>query len=171
MIQFCIMGGQESQIKPEPKFYVTLMGASELRRDTLARQILSKRRREREGKASPPRQFFLTMMGATEINCPTLAEEFIDLQQLIRSGELTTADWDRAMTELGRLDVSIASFTLMGAFSECELPSESAEIDSLALQRHMGNITREASDVLQHGIGKRDGERHATLRRALLVEA
>jgi hypothetical protein len=89
----------------------------------------------------------------------------------MRSGELTMEDWDRAMSELGRLDVSIGSFTLMGGFSECELPSENQEIDSLALQRHMGNITRQASDVLQHGIGKRDGERHATLRRALLVEA
>jgi len=165
------MGGQESQIQPEPKIYITFMGASELRRDTLARQILSKRRREREGRTAPPRQFFLTIMGGTDIRCPTLAEEFIDLQQLIRSGELTPADWDRALRDLGRLDVSISSFTLMGGFSECELPSETEEIDSLALQRHMGNITREVGDVLQHGIGKRDGERHATLRRALLVEA
>ena len=170
MIQFCIMGGLDAVIKPEPKIYFTLMGGCELRRETLARRLLSQRQRQREGRPIP-RQFFITIMGGVDIGCPTLAEEFIDLQQLLRTGELTAADWEKAMSELGRLDVSIGSFTLMGGFSECELPSEAQEIDSLALQRHMGNISRDASDVLQHGIGKRDGERHATLRRALLVEA
>ncbi len=167
MIQFCIMGGQESKIRSEPKIYVTLMGACELKRDTLARQILAQRQRKRDGKDGPPKQFFLTIMGATEITCPTLAEEFLDLQQLIRTGELSTADWDRALADLGRLDVSIASFTVMGAFSECELPSETQEIDSLALQRHLGNISADAGEVLQHGIGQRDAERHTVVRRAL----
>ena len=170
MFQFCIMGGQEAVLKPESKLYITLMGACELRRETLARRILSQRERQREGRPVP-RQFFFTVMGAAEIRCPTLAEEFIDLQQLIRAGQLSVPDWDEAMADLGRLDVSVGSFTLMGAFSECELPSESQEIESLALQRHMGNITRDASEVLQHGIGKQDSERQATLRRALLVAA
>jgi|CXWL01.1.fsa_nt_gi hypothetical protein len=169
MIQFCIMSGQEAVIQPEPKLYITFMGGCELRRETLARRLLSQRQRQRDGRPIP-RQFFITIMGGVDIRCPTLAEEFIDLQQLIRGGELTLVDWDRAMVELGRLDVSIGSFTFMGGFSECELPSDAQEIDSLALQRHMGNITRDASDVLQHGFGKREGERHATLRRALLVE-
>ncbi len=169
MIQFCIMGGLDAVIKPESKIYFTLMGGCELRRETLARRLLSQRQRQREGRTIP-RQFFITIMGGVDIRCPTLAEEFIDLQQMIRSGELTMTDWDRAMGELGQLDVSIGSFTLMGGFGECELPSETQEVDSLALQRHMGNITRDASDVLQHGIGKRDGERQATLRRALVVE-
>lgn len=170
MIQFCIMGGQEAVIQPETKIYFTLMGGCDLRRETLARRLLAQRQRKKEGR-SIPRQFFITIMGATEVTCPTLADEFIDLQQLLRSGQLTLDDWDRAIGELSQLDVSIGSFTLMGGFSECEIPSESQEIESLALQRHMGNITREASDVLQHGIGKRNGERHATLRRALLAEA
>lgn len=170
MIQFCIMGGQEAVLKPESKIYITLMGGCELRRETLARRILAQRQREREGRPIP-RQFFLTIMGGADIRCPTLAEEFIDLQQLIRAGQLSLADWDKAMSDLGRLDVSVGSFTLMGGFSECELPSESQEIESLALQRHMGNISRDASEVLQHGIGKQDSERQATLRRALLVGA
>lgn len=167
MIQFCIMGGQDARIRPEPKIFVTLMGACDLQRDTLARQILSRRQRQREGKGAPPKQFFLTIMGATEIKCPTLAEEFLDLHQLMRTGELSMADWDRALADLGRLDVVIVSFTLMGAFSEAELPSETEEIDSLALQRHLGNISAAAGEVLQHGIGQRDAERQSVVRRAL----
>jgi hypothetical protein len=167
MIQFCIMSGHEAKIRPEPKIYVTLMGGCDLKRETVARRILTQRQRQREGKDTPPKQFFLTLMGGTVITCPTLAEEFLDLQQLIRAGELSLADWDRALADLGRLDVSIASFTLMGAFSECELPSETEEIDSLALQRHLGNISADAGEVLQHGIGQRDAERHSVVRRAL----
>jgi hypothetical protein len=167
MIQFCIMSGHEARIRPEPKIYVTLMGGCDLKRETLARQILAQRQRKREGKDCPPRQFFLTLMGGTVITSSTLTEEFLDLQQLIRAGELSLADWDRALADLGRLDVSIASFTLMGAFCECELPSETDEIDSLALQRHLGNVSADAGEVLQHGIGQRDAERHSVVRRAL----
>jgi len=167
MFQFCIMGGQESKIRPEPKVYVTFLGGCELKRGTLARQILAQRQRRRDGKDVPPKQFFLTIMGGTVIKYPTLAEEFLDLQQLIRAGELSVSDWDHALADLGRLDVVIVSFTLMGGFSECELPSESEEIDSLALQRHLGNISADAGAVLQHGIGQRDAERHTVIRRAL----
>ena len=106
-------------------------------------------------------------MGATEINAPTLAEEFIDLQELLRSGELRMDDWERHAADAGRSDVSISSFTLMAGFSECELPSENEEVDSLALHRHLGNIPESAGAVLQHGIGQRGAERRATLRRAV----
>ncbi len=171
MIQFCIMGGYEGLIRPDKKIYVTLMGGCELKKPTVARQILTHRRHESEGPLRPRRQFFLTIMGATEILCPTLAEEFIDLREMIHSGTLAMADFDRALADLARSETSYASFTLMGGFSESELPTEEKEIESLALQRHLGNISEEAGQVLQFGIGQRDAERRATLRRAILTEA
>ncbi len=171
MIQFCIMGGYEGLIRPERKVYLTFMGGCELKRATVARQILAQRLHEREGKSAPPHQFFLTVMGAVEITCPTLAEEFIDLREMISSGSLSMDDWDRAMADLGRSDVSIASFTLMGGFAENELPSEEQEIESLAVQRHLGVISDSAGQVLQFGVGRRDAERRATLRRAILADA
>ena len=170
MIQFCIMGGHEGRIRPDKKLYVTLMGGCELTRATVARQILTQRQQEKEGRTHPPRQFFLTIMGGVDIKYPTLAEEFIDLRQMIQSGVLSMEDWDRAMIDLGRTDVSIASFTLMGGFSENELPTEAEEIDSLAVQRFLGNISNSAGEVLQYGIGQKDSERRATLRRAMLAE-
>ena len=171
MIQFCIMSGYDGRVRPERKVYVTLMGACDLKRSTVARQILAQRLQEREGKTHPPRQFFLTIMGATEITCPTLAEEFIDLREMMSSGALSMDDWDRAMADLGRSDVSIASFTLMGGFSESELPSENEEIESLAVQRHLGTISDSAGQVLQFGVGRHDAERRATLRQAILADA
>jgi len=43
MIQFCIMSGYEGRVRPERKVYVTLMGACDLKRSTVARQILAQR--------------------------------------------------------------------------------------------------------------------------------
>jgi hypothetical protein len=171
MIQFCIMGGYEGCVRPERKVYVTLMGGCDLKRATVARQLLARRLQEREGQTRPPRQFFLTIMGGVQIKCPTLAEEFIDLREMMSSGTLSMDDWDRAIADMGRADVSIASFTLMGGFSESVLPSENEEIESLAVQRHLGTISDSAGQVLQFGVGQRDGERRATLRRAVLADA
>jgi len=171
MIQFCILGGYDGRIRPEPKIYVTFMGGCDLKRETVARQILTQRLHEREGKPRPPRQFFLTIMGGVDITCPTLAEEFIDLREMIKSGALSMADWDRVMADLGRSDVSISSFTLMGGFSANELPTEEQEIESLAVQRHLGTISDSAGQVLQFGVGREGAERRATLRQAILADA
>ena len=171
MIQFCIMSGHEGLLPTERKFFFTLMGGCSFRRPTVARQILAARRNEAEGNPRAPRQFFLSIMGGVDINCPTLAEEFIDLREMIQSGALSMSDWDQAMADLGRTDASIGSFTLMGGFSENSLPSENQEIESLAVQRHLGNISEEAGTILQFGIGQRNAERRATLRRAVLTDA
>ena len=171
MIQVCIMGGHEGVIRPEPKIYFTLMGSCELKRQTVARQILAQRQQQKEGVTKPPKQFFLTVMGGAEIQSPTLAEEFIDLREMIQSGALSLGDWDRAMSDMSRSDVRIGSFTLMGGFSENVLPSDEDEIEGIAVQRHLGNISDSAGEVLQYGIGRKDIERRATLRRAVTAEA
>ena len=169
MIQVCIMSGHDGQLGSESKVYLTLMGGCELIRPTFARQILANRQQERAGRSKRPRQTFVTLLGGTEIKAPTLAEEFIELQELLSSGQFSMEDWDRNAAEAGRSDVSVASFTLMAGFDECELPSENEEIDRLALHRHLGTISEAASQTLQYGIGQRGAERRATLRRALLA--
>ena len=171
MIQFCIMGGYEGLIRPERKLYFTFMGGADLCRPTVARQILAQRQNAAKGLPKAPWQYFITIMGGVDIQSPTLAEEFIDLREMIQSRALTMADWDQAMADLTSTDVSVGSFTLMGGFSENSLPSEDQEIEGLAVQRHMGNISDRATEVLQYGIGQRNSERRATLRRAVLAEA
>ena len=171
MVQVCIMSAHEGRMKPEKKFYLTIMAGQELVRPTLARQLLSWRNQQRDPEAGMQRQYFLTVMGSVEIKCPTIAEEFIDLREMIASNALNMEDWDRAMTDLSRGDLFVASFTLMGSFEENTLPTEAEEIEALAMQRHLGNIPERASQVLQLGIGQRETERRSTLRRAMLVEA
>lgn len=167
MIHVCIMSGQDGYLASDNKFYFTLMGACDLICPTLARQIVAKRERERNGTSRPPRQFFLTIMGATEITAPTLAQEFLDFKDLLQSGAIAMADWDRHSGEIGRADVSVGSWKLMGHFSDSELPSDDDEVNALALQRHLGNISEAEGTALQYGIGQRGAQRRSAVRRAI----
>ncbi|MHC5108715.1 MAG: hypothetical protein ACYTHJ_02405 [Planctomycetota bacterium] len=169
MFQACILSGHEGTLGGGQKIYFTLMGSCELRAPTIARQIVSLVDRTDSGSQNSHsvKQLFITLMGSVEIKAPTLTEEFVDFRDLLHSGKLSLSNWDRYAAEANRSDVEIATFTLMGSFSDGELPEDDAEIDALAMQRHLGAISDDAAEVLKRGIGQRGGERRATLRRAI----
>jgi hypothetical protein len=190
MVKITIFGGYEGRLNFDNEFYFTLFGGCELVRPTLARQLVAQRQIERD-TSSPQkgldwrreaggapgrypnrrRPFFFTMFGSTEIKASTLAEEFIDLREAISSGALTVEDWDRSLADLARPEGSIGSFTLFGGFEDDVTPKEDEEVDALAIQRHLGNVSEHAGQALQLGIGQREGERRAILRHALLAES
>jgi hypothetical protein len=171
MIHITVFSGHDGQLQPDKRFYLTLFGGCDLVRPTVARQLLHERQAAQSGRPPIHPPFFLTIFGGVDIKYPTLTEEFLDLREMLNSGLLTMEDWDRSMAQLGRTGTSVASFTLFGGFGECELPSEEEEVDSLAVQRHLGNISESAGRVLQYGIGQRGSERVAALRRAFLTPA
>lgn len=171
MIQLCMFSGHEGRWRPDQKLYFTMFGGCALTRPTVARQILADREWQADPRRSPQRTFFLTVFGGVVIRSPTLSEEFIDLRQILDSGALSLTDYERAIAVLGRSESSIYPLTVFGGFVECQLPSENVEVDSLALQRHVGNIPDSAGRVLQLGIGQRDAERRATVHRAVLATA
>jgi hypothetical protein len=171
MIHITIFSGHDGQLQPDNRFYLTLFGGCDLIRPTVARQLLNERQMAASGRPSPHPPFFLTIFGGVDIKCPTLTEEFLDLREMINSGLLTMEDWDRSMAQLNRTGSTVASFTVFGGISEYELPTENEEVDSLAVQQHLGNISDSAGKVLQFGIGQRGSERVASLRRAFLTPA
>lgn len=171
MIHATIFAGHEARLQPGRRFFLTLFGACQLAWPTVARQLLAQRQAERDHRPPDGKPFFLTIFGGAGIKSPTLAEEFIDLRELISGGMLATEDWERSLVQLGHTGGAAASFTIFGAFDECELPSEDEEVDSLAVQRHLGNIPESAGQVLQYGIGQSGAERTATVRRAILASA
>jgi hypothetical protein len=166
MIHVTIFGGHEGHLQPDKRFYLTLFGGCELKRPTVARQLFARRQTGRNPHAEN-KPFFLTLFGTAGTKAPTLAEEFIDLREMISSGMLAPADWERSLLELGHTGGAIASLTIFGGFDECELPSENEEVESLAVHRHLGNIPEAAGEVLQYGIGQQGAERTATVRRAI----
>jgi len=170
MIQVTIFAGHEGEMRHDKWFYVTIFGGITLFKPTVARRILINRREDGTGTA-PRKPFFLTLFGGTEIKSPTLAAEFIDMREMVNSNVLSMDDWDQAMADLGRRQDSMASFTLFGGFEECTLPTDEEEIDSLAIQCHLGNVGSAARQILQTGIGQRETERRAILRQAVLATA
>jgi len=170
MIQVTVFSGHEGLLRNDRLFYLTLFGGCDLVRPTVARQILA-RSRERRDMVPMRRPFFLTIFGGVDIKAPTLAQEFLDFREMLHSGLLQLDQLDGWLAELQDSDGSVGSFTLFGGFDECALPTENEEIDSLGVQRHLGNVSEEACRVLQLGIGQRGSERRATLRRAVMVDA
>ncbi|MFQ5490312.1 MAG: hypothetical protein ACE5GE_06275 [Phycisphaerae bacterium] len=170
MLQICLCGAYEGQLPASKRLFFTMFGACELRRPSLARRLIEAQGAE-ASKGRRPRCAVITVCGATEIKVPTLAEEFIDLQEAVRSGVLSMDSLEQYAGHLGSTDSdSVFSLTLFGAFEEANLPSEDEEVDGLAIQRHLGNISDSAASVLQMGVGQNDSHRRAILRQAVAVE-
>ena len=164
MFHLCLFGGQGGQLSSERKVYFTMFGACELKLPTTAKQMLEMRR---SGKPSPA-HFFVTLFGGTSITSPTLAQEYLDLQNALRSGQLNLDDWDRSIVQIGNASRS-ASLTLFGAFGADELPSEDDELEDLALNRHLGYVSDEASELLMRAVGQGGSSRGAVVRQAIAV--
>jgi len=167
MVQVTIFGGHDGQLRGDKWFYLTLFGSCDLLRPTIARQLLANRGNEGQAVAPERKPYFLTLFGGVDIKSPTLCAEFIDLKEMLGAGLLTMTDWERAVTGLGQEGSGVASFTIFGGFNETALPSENEEIESLASQRHLGNVSESAGQILQFGIGQGGSERRATIHRAI----
>ncbi len=170
MIQVTIFAGHDGRLRFGRLLYLTIFGSCDLVRPTIARQVLAQRETDGQARAHTPRPFFLTIFGGVDIKAPTLGEEFIDLREALNSGVIKMEEWERSIIDNNRAENMVGSLTLFGGLDECKLPSENHEIESLALQRHLGNISDTAGQVLQYGIGLHDSARYATVRRALLAE-
>jgi hypothetical protein len=165
MIRICLFGGQGGQLPTDRRIYFTMFGTTELRWPTVARQISDMRQAGTGARQRPP-HVFVTIFGGTVIKAPTLANEYLELQSALRSGRLTLDDWDRA---LGTLDNQSRgpSLTLFGGFDDAEVPGEDEELEGLALNRHLGYLSPEASDILLGAVGQRGSSRAAAVRQAL----
>jgi hypothetical protein len=172
MFQVCMFGGYEGRLGPSKRVLLTMFGACELHRPTLARRLLAERSRSQEVRPTSRRPIVITLFGSSEIKLPTLAEEFLDLREAVRSGALTPQVLDRYLADVAVADEgAVFSLTLFGACSEAGLPEEDEEVDSLALQRHLGNISEAEVQFLQYGVGQDEAQRRAVLRQAIGANA
>ena len=170
MLKVTIFAGSEVRLRMDGTLYITVFGGCDATRPTLASQVATRRQQGESRLSVLPRPFFFTVFGGVDIKSPTLAEEYLDLRDLLSSGVMAADQCERAIAELNHADSQTSSFTLFGGFDECCVPSEDEEVEALALHRHLGNIPDAAAQVLQYGVGQRDAERYAAVRRAMYVE-
>ena len=150
--------------------FFTLFGSCTLNRPTLARQLIAARSRK-DGTLPRKSPVVITLFGSTEIKAPTLAEEFIDFQESVRSGVLSQDILDQYGGLAADESDNVFSLTLFGSFEEVHLPSEDDEVDGLALQRHLGNISDSAAQILQMGVGQSDAHRRAVVKQAVAANS
>ncbi len=164
MLHFCLFGGHGGSMAPGRRLYITLFGACELKRPTLARMIMEARE---NGKDFDPQRgcFFLTIFGGSGIKAPTMAEEYADMRDLLRSGAITHTDWERHASHLGS-PPRIGSFTLFGAFDGDVLPTEEEELDAIAIQQQLGDLSDRIGRDLMLAIGRPSSQRFQAVRRA-----
>lgn len=163
MFDICVFAGSGGVLGPRGGLHITLFGGQEFARAPAVRQVLAQRRRS-EGEGQPGHHFFLTLFGATSIAWPTITDEYLALVEALRSGALTLADWDRHITTIGLPHVH--ALTLFGGFDAHEIPEEDKEVDSLALQRHLGHIPDQVAEMLMHAIGRDGLQRLEVVRQA-----
>jgi hypothetical protein len=167
-----MFGAYEGRLGADKRVLLTVFGGCELRRPTLARRLLTERHRSKDGKPARFRPIVITLFGATEIKLPTLAEEFLDLREAIRSGALPPDALDRLGVGADAEDEgAVFSLTLFAGCDEAGLPNEDEEVDGLAMQRHLGNMTDREVQVLQCGVGQDPAQRRAVLRQAMAASA
>lgn len=167
MIHLCMFGGHDGEFSPGKRLYITAFGGSELKRPTIARQIIEFRR---GGALQPRSAFCITMFGGTSVLAPSLAEEYLDLQDALRADLFKLEDWDRAIAALGAANnMRIGSFTIFGAFESAALPDENTELERLAVARESGRISESASQQLMLAVGQPGPHRAAAVRQAMAV--
>ncbi len=170
MFHFCIFGAQAGQLSASKRVYITICGGCELKKPTLAKLVLERKRRKAAGLPVYRQHMVFTLFGATEIKLPTMAEEFIDLQDAMQSGHISRHEWEEALVEVTTDDpVRLGSMTICGGFEADELPDENAEIDGLALNRHIGRIPEAAGKTLELGVGQGGAQRMAALKQAITM--
>lgn len=115
-IKLALLGGNEAQLDTADGGWVlTILGATELRRPTLAARIRRRLLEERAGVRRPGRRtWVVTVVGMTTVQTPSLASELVELAQLRDAGIASAQDIHRLGQDLlaqeqGRGALSICS--------------------------------------------------------------
>ncbi len=167
MAHLCMFGGHEGELGSDHGPFITVFGGTELRRPPAARIIIDLGRSEQPNFVS---YGFFTLFGGASIVWPSLAAEFLALTDAVGSGGLTLEEWDRRVGKDGAQGpIRVNAITLFAGFEGDELPSEEIEIEEIGLQKHLGRIPDEASEILMLAIGQRGVVRLSAVRQAVSV--
>jgi hypothetical protein len=161
MFHLTLFAGTEGEIPPAGFTAFTAFGGAELRRPTLASQLLHLKNR---GHRRPSRlarllgtdkNLIMTVFGGTVLLAPTLIEEYSALQGLLRSGTVSgdecTALLDRLAADDG--DPSLCrTVTLFGA-CVTRHPSAAKERKALEAATKAGAVTNAIRRALDEIVG------------------
>ncbi len=136
---------------------LTLFGATELRRPTLAAEILHLRaeREQRRGLWSrllgQNHNLALTFFGATVLVAPTLVEEYQAMTGLLRSGLLTPGESQALIDQLSSQQFERSQCRMLTVFGTCtrRTPSAGRERKALEAAEKAGTLGNDVRTALE----------------------
>ncbi len=155
MFHLTLFSGTEGEMSPIGCTVLTVFGGAELRRPTLARQILTLRARPNAKRglwrwlSGSDENLVVTIFGGTVVHEPTLVEEYAALSALVRSGQVAREELAMLLDRFGgdpRV-TAYRSFTLFGACSSRRI-SAKHERKALDEAERMGAIGRPLRSAL-----------------------
>jgi len=178
MFHLTLFGGTEGEIAPSGFTALTLFGGSELRRPTLASQLLHlKNRREHKRRSwqrllGSDQNLILTLFGGTVIVVPTMVEEYTALAAVLRSGTVSRDEFTALLQQLttgGQRGLS-RTMTLFGV---CVVrhPSPAKERKALEVAAKTGAVTAKARESLETIIGAPPESRAGSLGKLVVSPA
>lgn len=177
MIHFTAFGATEAEISPNGFTALTVFGAAEFRRATLAQRIMH-RRREKGKKRSwwdrwlgRDRSMVITVFGGTEITCPTIMEEYAAVRSLVESQAISKEEclaWIENVADGDDMSADLSRVTLFGVCTY-EPPTVKAERKALDAAEGAGIITAGTRQELSQAIGCPSGSAAGVVARAALA--
>ena len=161
MFHLTLFAGTEGEIPPVGFTALTVFGGAELRRPTLASQLLYlKNRRERKRSRwarllGTDKNLVLTIFGATVLLAPTLVEEYSALAGLIRTGALTPEECLSLLDQNSLEGGESAICRTLTIFGGCmtRRPSAAKERKALDTAAKTGSVTDRIRAALDDIIG------------------
>ncbi len=156
MFHLTFFAANEGEISPSDFTSVTFMGATELKRPTMAQRIMrlrGERQRKRgwyERLMGRSRGLILTAFGITELHRPSLMEEYSAMRSLIASGALTPAELNQLLERLlaGGARDEWLTLTFFGACGEATFKRE-RQLKALNAGHNTGQINSEHLNQLR----------------------
>lgn len=161
MFHVTLFAGTEGEIPPAGFTALTVFGGSELRRPTLASQLLYLKHRNARAKRrwarlmGTDKNLILTLFGVTVLLAPTVIEEYTALSGLMRSGTLSHDECSALLDRLAADDSEASICRTLTLFGGCVTrhPSAAKERKALEAASKTGAVSSAIRQALDEIVG------------------
>ena len=157
MFHLTIFSGTEGELAPTGTTVLTFFGGAELRRPTLAQQLVHYRASRGRARSrwdwllGSQENIVVTIFGGTTVREPTLAEEHAALAAAVRSGQIDRRELPGLLDELEAHAGAKGALRTLTFFGACVVTAWKASKERKALDAaaETGAITAAARRVLE----------------------
>jgi hypothetical protein len=170
MFHVTLFSGTTADAAPAGFTALTLFGGADLRRPTLAAELLHlkdgpRSRRWLQTLLGTDHNLILTLFGATVLRAPTLVEEYAALAALLRTGAVSRQECHELVDRLATAPSQISTYRTLTLFGTCmtRYPSQAKERKALEAAAASGTLPAPVRAALEGLLGSPAPARRRTL--------